>query len=155
MRGEPPGSPGGSSIATQTRCRPMPPNPQDIYPCLSYRDPAAAIAWLAEAFGCRTVVEHKGPDGSIVHAELALGASMIMLGSAQPDKGWISPLDLPAVNQGLYVILDDVEAHHDRARAAGAEIIRPLNVTDYGSREYAAKDLEGHHWNFGTYRPGA
>jgi uncharacterized glyoxalase superfamily protein PhnB len=69
--------------------------------------------------------------------------------------GWLSPLDLPAVPQSLYVAIDDVDSHCERARSGGAEIIREPHDTDYGSREYGAKDIEGHHWSFGTYRPQA
>jgi uncharacterized glyoxalase superfamily protein PhnB len=53
------------------------------------------------------------------------------------------------------VAVEDVDAHAERAKAAGAEIVRELNDTDYGSREYAARDLEGNVWSFGTYRPTA
>jgi uncharacterized damage-inducible protein DinB len=56
---------------------------------------------------------------------------------------------------GLYVYVEDVDSHYRRAKAAGAEIVRDLKDTDYGSREYAARDLEGHLWSFGTYRPQA
>ena len=54
---------------------------------------------------------------------------------------------------GIYVYVEDVQAHHDRAKAAGAEIVRSLQVTDYGSWEYSVRDPEGHLWSFGTYRP--
>jgi uncharacterized glyoxalase superfamily protein PhnB len=57
------------------------------------------------------------------------------------------------VNQGIYIALDDIDAHYARAKAAGAEILRPLADTDYGAREYTARDLEGHLWSFGTYWP--
>jgi uncharacterized glyoxalase superfamily protein PhnB len=66
--------------------------------------------------------------------------------------GWVSPKGKPSVNQTLYVAVDDVDAHYAQAKSAGAEITRELNDTDYGSREYGARDLEGHHWSFGTYR---
>jgi uncharacterized glyoxalase superfamily protein PhnB len=55
----------------------------------------------------------------------------------------------------LYVVVEDADAHHDRAKAAGAEIVMAPRDTDYGSRDYAAKDPEGNTWYFGTYRPGA
>ncbi len=125
-----------------------------IYPALSYRDAAAAIAWLTEAFGFEVLMAVPGPDGTIGHAELRLGEGIIMLGNAQAARGWLSPRDLPGVSQTLYVYVADVEAHHARAVAAGATITQPLYDTDYGSREYAATDLEGHQWSFGTYRPG-
>ncbi len=55
----------------------------------------------------------------------------------------------------LYLVVEDPDAHHDRARAAGAEIVMPLTDQPYGSREYAALDPEGNVWSFGTYRPKA
>ena len=125
-----------------------------IYPALSYRDAAAAIDWLGRAFGFEQIMAAPGPDGAIAHAELRLGDGIIMLGTAQPERGWRSPRDLPGSNQTLYVYLPDPDAHCARARAAGATIVREPNDTDYGSREYAATDLEGHEWSFGTYRPG-
>ena len=56
-------------------------------------------------------------------------------------------------SQGVYVAVEDADAHYERAKAAGAEIMREIENTDYGSREYTARDLEGHVWSFGTYRP--
>jgi uncharacterized glyoxalase superfamily protein PhnB len=53
----------------------------------------------------------------------------------------------------VYVYVEDVDAHHARARAAGAEIVRALADTEYGSREYGARDIDGHYWYFGSYRP--
>jgi len=128
-------------------------NVPTIYPALSYQDAKAAMGFLNRAFGFEELMVVPGDDGSIVHAEMNLGPAVIMLGSNKPEMGWVSPRDLPAVNQTLYIAIDDVDAHYQRARAAGAEITRELNDTDYGSREYGAKDPEGHHWSFGTYRP--
>jgi uncharacterized glyoxalase superfamily protein PhnB len=142
---------GGASTATA-------PN---IYPALGYRDAEAAIRWLGEAFGFQERVVYRGDDRPIAHAELSLGPGIIMLGSASED--------MPAVDTGgltvggepdfsripfsLYVAIDDVDEHCERAKAAGAEIVREPNDTDYGSREYACRDLEGNAWSFGTYRP--
>jgi uncharacterized glyoxalase superfamily protein PhnB len=125
-----------------------------IYPCLSYRDPNGAMEWLARAFGFVRRAAYTGPDGTVVHAEMSYGPGVIMLGSPKPEKGWVSAKDLPAVNQTIYVIVDDPDAHHARAKAAGAEIVMELRDQEYGSREYTARDPEGHYWSFGTYRPG-
>jgi uncharacterized glyoxalase superfamily protein PhnB len=124
-----------------------------VYPALFYRDASAAIAWLNRAFGFTTLMEVPGPDGTISHAELSLGSGVIMLGTAKREQGWVSPLDLAGVNQSVYVYVADPTAHYARAKAAGAEIVREPIDTDYGSREYGARDLEGHYWFFGTYRP--
>ncbi len=131
----------------------MPQNEPVIYPALSYRDARAAIDFLTSAFGFEELMVVPGDNGSIVHAELNLGPAVVMLGSARPEMGWQSPRDMPAVNSTLYVAIDDPDAHFQRAKAAGAEIIREPADTDYGSREYGAKDPGGHHWSFGTYRP--
>jgi uncharacterized glyoxalase superfamily protein PhnB len=126
----------------------------NIYPCLTYRDPAAAIEWLTRAFGFEQRMAAPGPDGTIVHAELTLGPGVIMLGSAKAERGWLSPLDLPAVNQSVCVYVEDPAAHYQRAKAAGAEMVFEYKDYDYGGSGYTAKDLEGHSWTFGSYLPG-
>jgi uncharacterized glyoxalase superfamily protein PhnB len=79
-----------------------------------------------------------------------------MLGSMKDDNfGMKSPRDLGGVNQGLYVRVADTDALYTRAKAAGAEIVRELADTDYGSRDFMCRDLEGHLWSFGTYLPEA
>lgn len=124
-----------------------------VYPCLTYRDPAAAIAFLQRAFGFSPGLTVPGADGAIVHAEVSLGHEIVMLGAARPDAGWASPLDLPALNASVYFFIDDVDAHYQRAIAAGARVVREPRDTNYGSREYSVKDPEGQEWHFGTYRP--
>jgi uncharacterized glyoxalase superfamily protein PhnB len=127
-----------------------------LYPCLSYRDPAAAMQFLTQAFGFSELLVVPGADGTVTHAEMSFGPEVIMLGSSKPGLGWVSPLDLPAVNSTVCFGLastEAVKAHYAHAVAAGATISRPLRDTDYGATEYAAKDPEGHEWHFGTYRP--
>jgi uncharacterized glyoxalase superfamily protein PhnB len=120
----------------------------NIFPALRYQDARAAMDWLTRAFGFEKEVEFAAPDGSIAHAQLHLGPGVIGVTSAQAgasDNPWSK------VRQGIYVRLDDVDAHHNRAKAAGADIATPLRDTAYGSREYSARDPEGHLWSFGTY----
>ena len=121
-----------------------------ISPALRYRDASAAIAWLTRAFGFEKQAEYAAPDGSIAHAELRLGPGVVGLSSAHPGSSPDNPWT--TVKQGVYVALDKVDQHHDRAKAAGAEIATSLRDMDYGSREYAAWDLGRQHlWGFGTY----
>ena len=122
---------------------------------LTYDDARGAVDWLEQAFGFERSSVHEGPDGKLAHAELRFGDGMVMLGSAGPNGfGLKTPKELGAVNQGVYVIVDDgIDAHYERARGAGAEIVREPNDTDYDSREYMARDPEGNLWSFGTYRP--
>lgn len=130
--------------------------PPKCYPCLSYRDPDAAIAFLAAAFGFKELLVVRDDAGRAQHTELTLGAEVLMLGAAKPDLGWVSPLDLPARNATLYYALDgDLDAAFARATAAGAVVVRAPYDTSYGTREWSVRDLEGHEWHFGSYRPGA
>lgn len=125
-----------------------------IVPCLSYRDAPTAIAWLKEAFGFTENMIVPGPDGTIAHAQLAFGSGLIMVGSERDDElAMRIPCDLGGITQSIYIVVDDADAHYARAVEAGAEIVRELQDTDYGSRDYSARDPEGHLWNFGTYRP--
>ena len=125
-----------------------------IVPCLSYQDAPAAIAWLGKAFGFTETMVVPGPDDTVAHAQLSFGSGMVMLGSKRDDALALgSPCDLGGVTQSIYVVVDDADAHYARALLNGAEIVRELEDTPYGSRDYSARDPEGHLWHFGTYRP--
>ena len=78
-----------------------------------------------------------------------------MLGSVRPDENMASPQSLGATTQALCVYVDDLDAHFERARLAGAEIVSRPKDTDFGSREYHVRDVEGHLWAFGAYLPDA
>ena len=132
----------------------MPETGPSIVPCLSYRDAPAAIAWLKQAFGFTENLVVPGPDDTIAHAQLAFDGGMVMVGSIRDDALQMrTPCDLGGVTQSIYIVVEDADAHYARAVEAGAEIVRELEDTPYGSRDYSARDLEGHLWNFGTYRP--
>jgi uncharacterized glyoxalase superfamily protein PhnB len=124
-------------------------------PFLSYEDASAALDWLERAFGFKRKEVHAGENGTVVHAEMRFADGMVMLGSAgENDLGMKTPKELGAVNQGVYVIVDErIDEHYERAVAAGAEVVRPIHDTDYGSRDYIVRDPEGNLWSFGTYRP--
>jgi uncharacterized glyoxalase superfamily protein PhnB len=126
---------------------------QTIFPILRYNDARAAMRSLCATFGFIELfsVPESGPI--VRHAQLKLGTNVIMLGSARPDELMASPQVLGAATQALYVYVDDLDAHFERARLAGAEITSPIKDTDFGSREYHARDLEGHPWTFGSYIP--
>ena len=127
----------------------------NIFPGLRYKDAPAAIDWLVRAFGFEQQMVVPGPDDTIAHAQLTLGPGVIMLGSARDDELRLaSPKDLGATTAAVYVYVSDVDAHYAQAKAAGAEVVRELADTDYGSREYSVRDPEGHLWSFGTYLPG-
>ncbi|MBF9071709.1 VOC family protein [Streptacidiphilus fuscans] len=125
------------------------PAPQ-VWPTLRAKDARALIRFLVDAFGFEeTVVYGEGDD--VQHAQLSWPeGGGIMLGSVRPDqKGDAWPLRPGSF--GAYVVTADPDAVHARAKAAGAEITSDLHVTDYGSRDFAARDPEGNRWSFGTY----
>jgi uncharacterized glyoxalase superfamily protein PhnB len=113
----------------------------DIFPVIRYRDAHAGIDFLVNAFGFEKHAVYED-DGVVQHAELRYGDGIVMVGQREQ-------VDPTAV----YIAVDDPDAHYQRAKAAGATIERELSDEDYGSREYSAKDPEGHQWSFGTYRP--
>jgi uncharacterized glyoxalase superfamily protein PhnB len=121
------------------------------YPALRYRDAPAAIEWLV-TLGFELAERHDNPDGTVAHAELRLGDSLVMLGSGSGDLEGPPPDDSRAARSSIYIGTPDVEAIHARARAAGIDV-SDLVDQDYGSRDFRAQDPEGHHWSFGTYVP--
>ena len=131
----------------------MPANPPEnmprITPYLLYEDVAASLAWLSDTFGFRERMRIPGPDGAITHAEMELADGVIMMGCPGPD--YRGPRKLGQVTQQLYVYVDDVDAHFERARKAGAVILAEPEDQFYGDRRYGAEDPEGHHWYFAEH----
>jgi PhnB protein len=119
-----------------------------ICPYLYYEDAAAAIEWLTNAFGFRERMRMPGPDGSVGHAELELDGGVVMLGQPQEAR---SPKSLETVTSAVHIYVDDVDAHCERAKAAGADVHRALETQFYGDRLYGATDPEGHHWYFAQH----
>ena len=116
---------------------------------VSYRDPRAALKWLEEAFGFETTMVVENADGSIGHSEMRVGDGLIMVGR-EWDEHHKSPASIGGINtQSVHVQLErDVDAHCERARAAGAVISREPADQFYGDRNYIAVDPEGHIWSF-------
>ena len=122
-----------------------------VYAALRYRDAPGAIEWLERTFGFQTTQRVDNPDGTIAHAELLLGESLIMLGTGAAELQ-DPPADPRAARFTLYVAVEDVDGLYQRAKAAGADV-SDLFEQDYGSRDFSARDVEGNHWSFGTYVP--
>jgi uncharacterized glyoxalase superfamily protein PhnB len=132
----------------------MPQNPPEGYPRISpylyYEDAAAAIEWLAGAFGFRERLRVPGDDGRVQHAEIELDGGVVMLGTAQ-RQGFRNPKALEVNTSSVYTYVDDVDAHFAQAKDAGAEILREPETQPYGDRHYGARDPEGHEWWFGQH----
>ncbi|MBO0730349.1 MAG: VOC family protein [Acidimicrobiaceae bacterium] len=116
-----------------------------ICPYVYYEDGLAALEWLTKAFGFRERFRTVDNEGRVGHCEMELGDGLIMMGSPPDHK---SPAQLGQVTVGIYVHVDDVDAHYERAVNAGAEVQGPPADQPYGVRSYGALDCEGHQWWF-------
>jgi uncharacterized glyoxalase superfamily protein PhnB len=119
---------------------------QTITPYLLYEDVDAALDFLARAFGFREALRYTAEGGYVSHAEMRLGDGTIYLGD--PGDGYRNPRRLGGVTVHVNALVDDVDAHCERARAAGAEIVEEPADQPYGERRYGAVDPEGHQWWF-------
>jgi uncharacterized glyoxalase superfamily protein PhnB len=136
--------------------KPAPKGWPRISSSLTYEHAAPAIDWLCRAFGFEVQLRVDGENGRIEHSELVLGGGLISLGDAKAEiRPWRkSPKAVGGINtQTLCVYVDDVDAHCERARKAGATIAKEPETHDYGDdywvdRSYECIDLEGHHWWF-------
>ncbi len=117
---------------------------------LVYEDIEAAHDFLVNAFGFQAGRIDRDGDGNTVHGEVLAGVEVIWLHRVTAEHNMVSPRLQADAHGGLAVTVEDVDAHYERARAAGARIERPPVDQPYGRREYAARDPEGHRWWFGT-----
>ncbi len=117
----------------------------DVYPCFTYRDVGAALDWLAAAFGVEPRVVGEPADGEIHHAVVVHGQGMIAIESERPE-------DLHGSHTGngwVYLKVADIDAHFQRAQAAGVQILNEPHAGPGGMRGYSARDFEGNVWTFG------
>jgi uncharacterized glyoxalase superfamily protein PhnB len=118
---------------------------------LCYRDPKAALKFLEAAFGFELVMLIEDNDGNLAHSEMSFGDSVVMIGNEWTDQHK-SPASIDGFNtQTVHIHLEgDIDAHCERARAAGAEILMEPADQFYGDRTYRCRDPEGHFWTVGA-----
>ncbi len=119
--------------------------PQTVFPCITFGDAKASLDWLERALGAERVAVHEDDDGRVVHAEVRVGASIVMGG----DERAGSRATPPGVSV-IYVVVDDADAAYERAKAAGADVTEPVDQ-EYGSRDLTVTDPDGNRWMLGTY----
>ncbi|HEX3265990.1 MAG TPA: glyoxalase superfamily protein [Candidatus Limnocylindrales bacterium] len=120
----------------------------NVFPSFRYRDAAGAIAWLVDVLGFEVRAVHEAADGSVAHAELSHGSGLIMLGTDRDDAFG------GRVGGGFtYIAVEGVDGLYERAVAKGADVLKEITDTDYGSRDFSVRDPEGNVWSFGTYLP--
>ena len=131
----------------------MPANPPEgmprITPYLLYEDVDGALDWLTRAFGFRERMRIPGADGKSSHAEMEYEDGIVMMGCPGPQ--YQNPKRVGQVTQNLYVYVDDVDKHFEKAKKEGATILEEPKDQFYGDRRYGAVDLEGHHWYFAQH----
>jgi uncharacterized glyoxalase superfamily protein PhnB len=132
---------------------------QRVVPMLSYEDVGRAADWIVEAFGFEEVERYED-ERTVTHVTLRLGEGIVFLGNPGPEyrgprklaatcEAARRMLETPYVVDGVFVEVDDIDAHHERARAAGATILSELEGNPgVGQRQYRAEDIEGHRWMF-------
>jgi PhnB protein len=130
----------------------MPQNPPEGYtrvtPYLYYKDADAALDFLTGVFGFTEKFKMADDGGKTMHAEVELDGSVVMFG--RPSADYKSPKDIGSHTSGVYVYVDDVDAHFEHAKEAGATITKETEDQFYGDRSYACEDPEGHQWWFAT-----
>lgn len=130
----------------------------NLMPLMRYRDLAAAMGWLEQAFGFEKQIAVSDSDGSVIYGQMTYRGSLMMMGAVRDtdlDKLMRQPDEVGGVEtQSCYLVIEDAEAHYARAQDLGAEIVLELKSDGLGRRGYSCRDPEGHIWNFGTYNPG-
>ena len=120
-----------------------------------YYESAETLDWLVETFGLELRVRIPDAEGRVVHGELYLDDSRIIVGQPVAARSWTTPQRAGVNTQSVFARVDDVDTHYDHASSQGATILLPPEDM-HGDRRYLAADPEGHHWWFFTpVRAGA
>jgi PhnB protein len=131
--------------------KPIPEGYHSLTPFLTVRDAVRAIEFYKQAFGAQERGVMKGADGKVMHAELKIGDSIIMLSDEWPEFGALSPLSSGGAGMGLHIYVDGVDAAFDRAVKAGAQVEMPVTDQFWGDRYGKLKDPFGHKWSIATH----
>lgn len=131
--------------------KPVPDGYHTLTPFLTIRDAAKAIEFYKAAFGAQERGVMKAPDGKVMHAELKIGDSIVMLSDEFPDFGSVSPQALGGSGSGLHIYLDNVDAAFEGAVKAGAQVEMPVMDQFWGDRFGRLKDPFGHKWSIATH----
>ena len=131
--------------------QPIPEGYPRLSPYLCVDGAAQAIDFYTEVLGATERMRMAGPDGKVGHAELSLGESIIMLADEHPDMGFLSPRRIGGTTVTLHTYVEDVDTVFERALAAGAKSLGPVENQFYGDRSGQFEDPFGHRWNIATH----
>jgi len=132
--------------------QPIPAGYHNITPYLMVRNAAAAIDFYKKAFNAVELMRFPGPGGKIMHAEVKIGDSPVMLADEMPEEGHVGPQTLGGVGVSMMLYVEDVDTRFAQAIAAGATIKRPVQDQFYGDRTGTLVDPFGHVWSIGTHK---
>ena len=130
----------------------LPKGYQEVTPYMSIRGAARAIDFYKKAFGAKELMRMPGPEGKLGHAEIAIGASRIMLSDEYPEMDFLGPESRGGSAVHIHVYVKNVDALAARAVKAGAKLIRPVEDQFYGDRSGSVQDPFGHVWHFATHK---
>src|SRR5688572_29098343 len=128
----------------------VPAGSHSVTPAIVVRNAPAAIDFYKRAFGAQEIHRMAGPDGSIMHAEIRIGDSVIMLGEENEQWGTRSPLSTNGVHGSLHIYVEDADDSFNRALEAGATVRYPLEDAFWGDRYGKVTDPYGHEWGIAT-----
>jgi PhnB protein len=131
--------------------KPIPAGYPTVTPYLIVQRAAEALAFYQQAFGATERMRIPGPNGTVGHAEITIGDSVVMLADECPDMGFRSPKALGGSAVSLHLYVEDVDARFQRATAAGAKVLKPVQDQFYGDRSGLLEDPFGHVWNLATH----
>ena len=132
--------------------KPIPDGYHTVTPYLICRGAAKALEFYKEAFGAEELFRMPRPDGRVMHAEIRIGDSPIMLADEVAEMQALSPASLGGSPVGILLYVEDVDARFDRAIRAGGTVVRPVQDQFYGDRLGALKDPYGHVWFVSTHK---
>ena len=132
--------------------QPIPAGYHNVTPYLIVRNAAAAIDFYKKAFNAVELMRFPGPGGKIMHAEVKIGDSAVMLADEMPDEGYVGPQTLGGVGVSMMLYVEDVDKQFAQAVSAGATAKRPVADQFYGDRLGTLVDPFGHVWSIATHK---
>jgi PhnB protein len=138
--------------AARKKALPIPKGYHVVTPSIVVRGAAEAIEFYKKAFGAKELSRMPGPDGKLLHAEIRIGDSVVMLGDEFPNMGATSPLSLNGKASSLMIYTKDVDALFNQAVAAGAKVAMPVADMFWGDRYGIVTDPFGHRWQMATHK---
>jgi PhnB protein len=134
-----------------TKAKPIPDGYHTVTPYLIIKNAAGALEFYKKAFGATELFRMPGPDGRVMHAEIKIGDSRIMLADECPEMNARSPQSMGGTPVSLLLYVENVDAFFNQAVSAGAKVDRPVKDQFYGDRSGSVTDPYGHAWHVATH----